>query len=328
MSDEGAINPTDLSNAQLIEAYRRMLTIRRVEERAGQAYQMQKFSGFCHLYIGQEAVAVAATMAMQDDDCMMCAYREHGQAIAKGVSPDAVMAELLGKKTGSTGGRGGSMHIFDKEKGFLGGWGIVGGQIPVATGVAWAMKYREEPRVCVVTFGEGSIHQGVFHEAANMAAIWDLPIVFLCENNRYAMGTDIKRISAVLDLRKKAVSYNMEADQVDGQDFFAAYQGIKRAIDRARQESRPTLLDVRTYRFKGHSMSDPATYRTKEEVQSEQERDPITQMYTALVDLGAASEDELKAIDKECKAIAKEALKRAEAADFPDDASLLDFIYA
>ena len=224
MSEE--INTTDLSNEQLVEAYRKMLLIRRVEEQAGRAYQMQKFSGFCHLYIGQEAVAVATTMAMEHDDYMMCAYREHGQAIAKGVSADAVMAELLGKATGSTGGRGGSMHIFDKDVNFLGGWGIVGGQIPIATGVAWAIKYREEKKICSCFFGEGSLHQGVFHEALNLASLWSLPIVYVCENNNYAMGTEMKRISSVMDLRKKAVSYNMDADVVDGGGCPEPFRGL------------------------------------------------------------------------------------------------------
>ncbi|MBH25922.1 MAG: pyruvate dehydrogenase (acetyl-transferring) E1 component subunit alpha [Myxococcales bacterium] len=325
MSD--TLNTTDLTNEQLVEAYRRMLLIRRVEENAGRAYQMQKFSGFCHLYIGQEAVAVATSTAMRDDDYMMTAYREHGQAMSRGVSADSVMAELLGRKTGSTGGRGGSMHIFDKERNFLGGWGIVGGQIPLATGVAWAIKYREEPKVIVVFFGEGSLHQGVFHESLNLASLWDLPIVYLCENNKYAMGTEMSRISAVSDLRKKAVSYDMEAAQIDGQDFFAAYNGIKEAIDRARNESRPTFLDVRTYRFRGHSMSDPATYRTKDELTEEQERDPLGFLYNALVELGAATEEELEGYDKECKKEAKAALKKAEDAPFPDDDSVLDYIY-
>jgi len=326
MSSE--INTTDLSNDQLVEAYRMMLSIRRLEEVAGRAYQMQKFSGFCHLYIGQEAIATATAMASRQEDYMMCAYREHGQAMAKGVDADAIMAELLGRASGSTGGRGGSMHIFNKEANFLGGWGIVGGQIPIATGVAWAIKYRKEDRVCTCFFGEGSLHQGVFHEALNLASLWSLPIVYICENNRYAMGTDMKRISSVMDLRKKAVSYDMDADVVDGQNFFSAYNGIKKAIERARNESRPTFLDVKTYRFRGHSMSDPATYRTKDEVKNEQQRDPIGQLYNALLDMGVLTEAELADIDKACKSVAKEALKKAEAAPFPDTSTLHDHLFA
>jgi pyruvate dehydrogenase E1 component alpha subunit len=325
---EETTNPTNLSNSQLLEAYRQMLLIRRVEEVVGRAYQMQTFSGFCHLYIGQEAVAVAATMALREDDYMIVAYRDHGHAIAKGVTAEAVVAELLAKRTGTTGGRGGSMHMFDASKHFMGGWGIVGGQIPLGTGIGFGIKYKEEDRVCACFFGEGSIHQGVFHEALNLASLWDLPVVYLCENNRYAMGTEIHRISAETDLQRKAVSYKMDAAQVDGQNFFSAYLGIKEAIDRARSESRPTFLDVKTYRFRGHSMSDPAKYRTKDEVSDEQKRDPIAQMYRDLVALEVATEDELAAMDKELKAQAKAALEMAKAAEFPSEDTLYDHLFS
>lgn len=321
-------NPTDLSPEQLIDAYRMMVNIRRVEERVGQAYQMKKFSGFCHLYIGQEAVAVAGCAAMRPEDHYIVAYRDHGQAMAKGVSAESVVAELLGKKTGSTGGKGGSMHIFDISKRFYGGWGIVGGQVPLAAGIGWAIKYKGLPEVCVCSMGEGSIHQGVFHEALNMASLWDLPVVFVCENNKYAMGTEMSRISAVGDLTLKAVSYGMDAATVDGQDFFACYKGMKEAIDRAREHSRPTFLDVKTYRFRGHSMSDPGSYRTKEEVQQEQERDPIPGLGRALLQLGYATQQELDAIDAEAKALAKASLEAAEAAPWPDDAAAFDHVYA
>jgi pyruvate dehydrogenase E1 component alpha subunit len=320
-------NPTDLSNEQLIDAYRMMLNIRRVEERVGMAYQMKKFSGFCHLYIGQEAVAVAGCAAMRPEDHYIVAYRDHGQAMAKGVSAEAVVAELFGRKTGSTGGKGGSMHIFDASKRFYGGWGIVGGQVPLAAGIAFGIKYKELPEVCVCSMGEGSIHQGVFHEALNMAALWELPVVFVCENNKYAMGTEMSRISAVSDLTLKAVGYGMASATVDGQDFFACYQGMKEAIDRARNESRPTFLDVKTYRFRGHSMSDPGSYRSKEEVQQEMERDPILKLGEALLSLGAIDQAGLDAIDAEARALAKEALAAAEAAPWPDDEAAFDHVY-
>jgi len=321
-------NSTDLTDEQLIEAYRTMMLIRRVEERAGMAYQMQKFSGFCHLYIGQEAVATACCMAMQPEDYYMVAYRDHGQAIAKGVSPEGVMGELLGRQNGSTGGKGGSMHIFDVDKRFMGGWGIVGGQIPLATGIAWGIKYRGSNEVCLVSLGEGSIHQGVVHESLNLASLWGLPVVYVCENNKYAMGTELSRVSAVTELTRKAHGYNMAAATLDGQDFFACYRGMKEAVDRARHEGRPTLLDVRTYRFRGHSMSDPAHYRTKEELASEQERDPISTLYSALVDMQIATEEQLQAIDVEARQIAKDSLKAAEEAPWPEDAEAFDYLYS
>jgi pyruvate dehydrogenase E1 component alpha subunit len=328
MADRGRkTNPTDLSNEKLVAAFEKMSLIRRVEEVAGRAYQQQKFSGFCHLYIGQEAVAVGTSWAMQEGDTMITAYREHGQAMSRGVSPEAVMAELLGKKTGSTGGRGGSMHIFDVEKGFMGGWGIVGGQIPIGAGLAFASKYRGENQVCICFMGDGSIHQGVFHEALNLASIWDLPVVFVCENNKYAMGTDMSRINAQTDLQLKAVSYAMDHDQINGQDFFDMYLGIKTAIDRARNESRPTFLDVLTYRFRGHSMSDPGNYRSGEELTNEKERDPILTLRQDLISMGISDDASLTAIDKACRKRAKDALKEAEQADYPDPATLMDHIY-
>jgi pyruvate dehydrogenase E1 component alpha subunit len=321
-------NPTNLTQAQLLEAMHKMMLIRRVEEVAGRAYQQQLFSGFCHLYIGQEAVAVAATAAMQPDDAMIVAYRDHGQAIAKGVGSYEVMAELLAKRTGTTGGRGGSMHIFDAPKGFLGGWGIVGGQIPLAAGVAWAFKYRNEKRVCLCSFGEGSIHQGVFHEALNMASLWNLPAVFMCENNHYAMGTAMERISPVADLQVKADSYAMDRAQINGQDFFTAYEGLKLAIDRAREQSRPTFLDIKTYRFRGHSMSDPGKYRSREEVEQEKARDPILRLRADLVGMGYATEPQLDAMDEACTAAAKDALERARQDNLPDPNTLWDYLYA
>lgn len=327
MTETLTTNPTDLSEEKLAAVFREMTLVRRIEERVGMAYQMQKFSGFCHLYIGQEAVASAVAAALQPEDYMLTAYREHGQAIAKGVDPYAVVAELFGKSTGSTGGRGGSMHIFDAEKGFLGGWGIVGGQIPLAAGVGFTIKYKEEKKVCVCFFGEGSIHQGVFHEALNMASLWDLPVVFLCENNKYAMGTRMDRISPIDDIQIKAKSYGMDHARVEGQDFFTCYQGIKEAVDRARNESRPTFLDVRTYRFRGHSMSDPGKYRSKAELEEEKSKDPILKLRKSLIGMGIMTDEQCDAVDKECKNIAKDCIARAEKGEFPDISTLKDYVY-
>lgn len=321
-------NPTDLTRDQLVDAFRKMTQIRRAEERVGMAYQMQKFSGFCHLYIGQEAVAVGLELALRPDDYVIGSYRDHGQAMARGVSADAMMAEMLAKDSGTTGGRGGSMHIFDVEKGFYGGWGIVGGQIPLATGLGWGAKYHKKGQIAVCFFGEGAIHQGVFHEGLNHASIWDLPCVFIAENNKYAMGTEMSRINRQLDIQKKAISYDMDHASINGQDIFDMYEGIKAAVDRARNDSRPTFVEVRTYRFRGHSMSDPAKYRTKEELQAEKDRDPIANLRADLLAMDMATEEELDGIDAEAKKMAKAALAAAEAADYPANSTLFDYIYA
>jgi pyruvate dehydrogenase E1 component alpha subunit len=318
----------DLGEDRLVGMFENMTLIRRFEEQAGRSYQRGKIKGFCHLYTGQEAVATGAMWAIEDHDYIVAAYREHGHAIARGLDPDAVMAELFGKKTGVSKGKGGSMHLFDVDKNFYGGWGIVGGQIPTATGVAFASKYREEDAVCLCFFGEGSIHQGVFHESLNMASVMDLPVVYIIENNKYAMGTAIDRISAVTELDKKAVSYDMEGARIeDGQDIFKVYDGLKEAVDRARDEQRPTLVEVRTYRYKGHSMSDPATYRTKEEVEEAQKRDPIQRFTHWLMDNDVRTQDELSEIDERMKSRAKEAVKFADDSDFPDADELTTDIY-
>ncbi len=316
-----------LDDEKLLQMYEDMLLIRRFEERAGRSYQQKKIKGFCHLYIGQEALAVGSMQTIGDDDYIIAAYREHGHALARGVDPNAVMAELFGKKQGASGGMGGSMHIFDVDRKFYGGWGIVGGHIPTATGIGWAIKYREEGAVCLCFFGEGSIHQGAFHEALNMAALWDLPVVFITENNKYAMGTSLERASAITDIEKKAISYGIDYDTVDGQNIFSVWEAVDEAVTRAREESRPTFLDIRTYRYKGHSMSDPATYRTKEEVEEEQKRDPIQRMHNWLVDQGIKTDEELQDLDKHYKDKAKEATKFAEDGDFPPLSAIYDNVY-
>jgi pyruvate dehydrogenase E1 component alpha subunit len=324
----GATYRDELGDDRLVEMYETMTLIRRFEEQAGRSYQRGKIKGFCHLYTGQEAVATGAMSALEARDYVVAAYREHGHAIARGLDENAVMAELFGKKTGVSKGKGGSMHLFDVEKNFYGGWGIVGGQIPTATGVAFASKYRDEDAVCLCFFGEGSIHQGVFHESLNMASVMNLPVVYIIENNKYAMGTAIDRISAVTELDKKAVSYDMEGVRIDdGQDIFKVYDGLKKAVDRAREDQRPTLVEIRTYRYKGHSMSDPATYRTKEEVEEAQKRDPIQRFTQWLVDNGIRSQEELAEIDERMKTRAKDAVEFADDSDFPDASELTTDIY-
>lgn len=316
-----------LSDDQILTMYRDMLRIRRFEERAGRAYQQGKIKGFCHLYIGQEAVAVGAMQALDEKDYVVTAYREHGHALARGLESNAVMAELFGKVTGSSHGMGGSMHIFDVEKHFYGGWGIVGGHIPTAGGIGWAIKYRKEGAVCLCFFGDGSVPQGAFHETLNMAALWDLPVIFITENNLYGMGTALDRASSVTDLYKKALSYDIEHHTIDGQNIFTVWETIDACAQRARETGKPAFLDIRTYRYRGHSMSDPATYRTKEEVQDAQERDPIQRLHNWIVDQGIATDDELKEVDKAMKQEAKDAEKFAEESEQPPISDIYDKVY-
>jgi pyruvate dehydrogenase E1 component alpha subunit len=317
----------ELGDAKIIEMYRMMLLLRRFEEQAGRAYQMGKIKGFCHLYIGQEPVAVACAAALEERDYMVSAYREHGHAMAKGMSGDAVMAELFGKVGGCSRGKGGSMHLFDVNKKFYGGWGIVGGQIPTAAGIAFAAKYRDEGAVTVGFLGDGSIHQGVVHETFNMAQLWKLPAVFIIENNMYAMGTALHRASSVSDLSFKARAYDMAHAQIDGKDVFKAYYGIKEAVDRARHESKPTLLDVLTYRFRGHSMSDPANYRTKEELEAEMAADPILRLQNWMLDHKLQTAEQFEEMDREVKEEVKASLKFAEESPQPDPSELEQHIY-
>ncbi len=317
----------ELGDEKVIDMYREMILLRRFEEVAGRQYQMGKIKGFCHLYIGQEALAVGAKATLEDRDYTISAYREHGHAIVAGITPNAVMAELFGKVDGCSGGRGGSMHLFDTTKNFYGGWGIVGGHIPTAAGMAFASKYNNEDAVTMCYFGDGSLHQGVFHETLNMAAMWDLPCVFITENNHYAMGTSLDRHSAITDLQKKAVGYDMDHDCIDGQDVFAVYEGIKKAVDRARKKNRPTFLDIITYRYRGHSMSDPAKYRTKDELNDAQEVGPIIRLQNFILKQKIADKETLDAIDKDVKKIVKESVKFAEASPFPDPSTLTDHTY-
>jgi len=309
---------------------RQMLVIRRFEEKAGEAYSLGKIGGFCHLYIGQEAVAVGSMASLRNDDYITCSYREHGQALARGITPRAVMAELFGKAAGTSKGKGGSMHLFDASRGFLGGHGIVGGHIPLTTGMAFAAKYNETDQVAVCYFGEAAVNQGAFHEALNMAALWKLPAIYICENNRYGMGTALERASAIYDISERACSYDMANEVVDGQEVLAVKAAMDRAVARARGDKHPTLLEVRTYRFMGHSMSDPihGHYRTKEEVEEHRKRDPIALWSKYLMDEGIMPEEAIKAMDALVTGEIEDAYTFAEAAPDPAPEELYTDVYA
>jgi pyruvate dehydrogenase E1 component alpha subunit len=309
---------------------RQMFLIRRFEEKAGEAYSLGKIGGFCHLYIGQEAVGVGTMAALRDDDYITASYREHGQALARGFSARTIMAELFGKAPGCSGGKGGSMHLFDVSKGFLGGHGIVGGHIPLTTGMAFAIKYRNTDQVAVCFFGEAAVNNGAFHEALNMAALWKLPAIYICENNRYGMGTALERASAIYDISERACSYDMANEVVDGQELLAVKSAVERAVRRAREEKAPTLLEVRTYRFMGHSMSDPihGHYRTREEVEDQRKRDPITLWSHKLIADGVLDEAGARAIDKSAMAEVEDAYRFADEAPDPAPEALWADVYA
>jgi pyruvate dehydrogenase E1 component alpha subunit len=309
---------------------RQMLLIRRFEEKAGEAYSLGKIGGFCHLYIGQEAVAVGSLGALGRDDYIVCSYREHGHALARGISARSVMAELFGKAAGCSGGKGGSMHLFDAAIGFLGGHAIVGAHIPLATGMGFAIKYRETEQVAVCYFGEAAVNNGAFHEALNMAALWKLPVIYLCENNRYGMGTALERASALYDISERACSYDMVNEVVDGQDVLTMNAAMERAVQRARHEKLPTLLEVRTYRFMGHSMSDPihGHYRTKEEVENQRKRDPIAVWSQRLIEDGLIDEPAVRAMDKSVVEEVEDAYQFADQAPDPDPEELFTHVYA
>lgn len=288
-SKSAAVPPATRATSQvdhLSFLYRQMLLIRRVEEEAARAYAAGKIGGFLHLYIGQEAVGVGAIAALLPEDYVVTTYRDHGIAIAKGMSPKALLAELWGKATGCSKGLGGSMHLFDREKNMLGGYGIVGGHIPLATGVAFASKYRADGRVTLCFFGEGAVSIGGFHEGVSLAALWKLPIVFICENNEYSMGTPLSRSMSIEDVSMKALGYGMDRDRFFATDVLDVQDRIADAVKRAREESLPTLVEVRTYRFRGHSMSDPAKYRTQAELEEHKKKDPIARAQAQLLSLG------------------------------------------
>ena len=308
--------------------YELMLLLRRFEEKAGQLYGMQKIRGFCHLYIGQEAVAAGAMTATRPDDKFITAYRDHGLAIAKGVSAKSCMAELYGKATGCAKGKGGSMHFFGVDVGFFGGHGIVGAQIGTGAGLAFAEKYRGTDNVCLTFFGDGAARQGMLHETFNLAMLWKLPVVFICENNNYAMGTSVERTSNVYDIYKLADAYDMPADSVDGMSPEAVHEGIIRAVNRARLGEGPTLLEIKTYRYKGHSMSDPQKYRSKEEVEEYKERDPIEYCKKMLLENFKVTEEEIEVMNERVRAQVEESVNFSEESPWPSNDELLKDVYA
>jgi pyruvate dehydrogenase E1 component alpha subunit len=317
-----------LDSKTLINLYRQMLLIRRFEEKAAEAYSAGKIGGFCHLYIGQEAVAVGAISAIRQDDYVLTSYREHGHAIAKGMSCDSIMAELFGKVTGCSKGKGGSMHMFDKRVNFLGGHAIVGGQIPLATGTAFASKYQGTDQVTLCFFGEAAVNQGAFHESLNMAQLWKLPCIYICENNQYGMGTSLERAMSLRDIAQKACAYELASEFVDGMDVLAVREAVLRAVDRGRKNYLPTLLEVRTYRFMGHSMSDPGNYRTRAEIEKYQERDPIKLFSATLREEKIADDAVLEQLDKEVREEVEHAVRFADESPEPPPEDLYTDIYA
>ena len=315
--------------AVLKKFYADMLLIRRFEEKAGQLYGMGLIGGFCHLYIGQEAVVVGMTAARRDGDQIITAYRDHGHMLACGMDPKLVMSELTGRASGYSKGKGGSMHMFSAGKNFFGGHGIVGAQVPLGTGIAFANKYRGNDSVCITYFGDGEANQGQVYESFSMAELWKLPIVYVIENNQYAMGTSVERSSAETHFYKRGSSFNIPGEQVDGMDVVAVHAAGEKAISWCRKGNGPTILELKTYRYRGHSMSDPAKYRSREEVSAVREkRDPIEHLAQKLIEQKLASEDELKALDKETRAVVNAAAEFATESPEPDPAELYTDILA
>ena len=308
---------------ELKEYFRQMVLLRKFEEAAAKSYSSGKIGGFCHLYIGQEAVGVGSIAALKEKDYIVSTYRDHGHALAKGLDPKALMAELYGKETGISKGNGGSMHFFDKEKNFMGGHGIVGGHISLAAGIAYGSKYKGDDAVTVCFFGDGAANIGSFHEGLNLAAIWKLPVVFICENNRYAMGTPLYRALSVSDVSIRAAAYDMERDSFEGNDVIEVRNRVAKAVDRARKGEGPTLIEIQTYRFRGHSMSDPAKYRTKEEVDEYKKSDPLLRAREILLK-EKITEADLKKIEDEIQKEVAESVKFAEESNEPPASQLWD----
>jgi pyruvate dehydrogenase E1 component alpha subunit len=328
-AEKSELRNSGFTSKEEIEAYRDMLLIRRFEEKAGQLYGMGFIGGFCHLYIGQEAVVVGMQMAQIEGDQVITSYRDHGHMLASGMDPKGVMAELTGRRGGYSKGKGGSMHMFSREKQFFGGHGIVGAQVPLGAGLAFANKYRGNNHVSVTYFGDGAANQGQVYETFNMSSIWKLPVIFVIENNRYAMGTAAPRSTAMADqLGARGAAFGIPSEQVDGMDVRAVKEAAERAVDHCRAGEGPYILEMMTYRYRGHSMSDPAKYRAKEEVQKmREEHDPIEQVKSRILKGGFASEDDLKKIDADIRAIVTEAAEFAQGDSEPDASELYSDIY-
>lgn len=322
-----AVAKANITKETYLAWYEMMLLLRRFEEKAGQMYGLQKIRGFCHLYIGQEAIAAGLQSALRKDDNLLTAYRDHGLAIMKGISPNAAMAELYGKATGSTKGKGGSMHYFSKEHRFFGGHGIVGGQIGLGAGIAFADKYNENDRVTVTMFGDGAARQGILHETFNMAMTWKLPVIFICENNGYAMGTSVARTSNVVDISRLGEAYDMPSFNVDGMKPETVHEAILEAANRARKGDGPTFLNIMTYRYKGHSMSDPQKYRSKDEVAKYQAIDPITTTLDTILKNKYANQKWADEIEEKVNQIVQESVDFSDNSPLPEDSELYKDIY-
>lgn len=311
------------SKAAMLTHYKDMLLIRRFEEKAGQLYGMGEIAGFCHLYIGQEAVVTGVQAVLKEGDQVITGYRDHGHMLACGMDPNGVMAELTGRADGLSKGKGGSMHMFSREKNFFGGHGIVGAQVPIGTGLAFANKYKGNGAISVAYFGDGAANQGQVYEAFNMASLWDLPVLYIIENNQYAMGTSVERASAETELYKRGISFEIEGEEVDGMDVFAVQKATAKAAKHVRSGKGPYILEMSTYRYRGHSMSDPAKYRKREEVDDvRSHRDPIEGLKRQIIESGHADEAELKAIDKKIKATVKAAADFSLESPLPDPSEL------
>lgn len=318
---------TKITKATYIDWYKLMLRIRRLEEKSAQMYGQQKIRGFLHLYIGQEAIAAGLMSSLQPDDPIITAYRDHGLGMMRGITSKEAMAELYGKKTGCTQGKGGSMHFFNVKERFYGGHGIVGGHIPLGTGIAFAEQYKGTDNVCVTLMGDGAVRQGSFHEAINMGAMWKVPCIYIIENNGYAMGTAVKRSGAVEELYKLGCAFDIPHEPVDAMHPKNVHDAMIKALKHTRAGNGPYLLEFRTYRYKGHSMSDPAKYRTKEELQEYKDKDPIATIAHEILEKKYLKEDEIKEIQQAVKAEIEEAVKFAEASDYPDESALYENIY-
>lgn len=320
-----------MSRSESIDLLRLMMLSRRLEEKTAEAYQMGKIGGFCHLYIGQEAVAAGSITPLREDDYVITAYREHAQAVIRGISPEAVMAELYGRVDGCSRGYGGSMHMFSKDRNFLGGHGIVGGHLPLATGVGYSIRYREGDQVCLCFFGDSVVNIGSFHESMNMAARWELPVIFLLENNSYGMGTEVGRVAAAQELVDRGRAYDgLESVVVDGMDVLAMRQVMEEAIERGRTEKRPTYIEARCYRYMGHSMADPSygTYRTREELEEWRSDDPILGYRQQLIDAGRLTAEEYDEMDREAIARSESAAEFADQSPLPEPSAIYENVYS